>query len=363
MKKRLGWSAGAAVVLVLTYGLFSGTDWRAVWGAVRTVRLDWLLAAEGLLFAAHLARVERWRAIIHQTAEVPYRTVFSAAQTGFLFNMLLPFRLGEAVRVVVLSRLARQPVTQSAALTAMDRLADMVGLAVVTLTALVALPGRGEVTLPPELLGNTEPVTISSAMLWTGAGAACLVLVACAALLTLMYLNQDRAAWLIDVSLGSVSKRLAQWTHNAFSGFASGLHAFRSPRALLTATGLSLAAWGVSAASFACVLNAFGISYPWYGPAVMLAMVVCIISAPVTPGLIGQFHLGAVAGLVIGVPETSLPEAKAVSLVAHVVSLTPVLVLGIAALAMSGLGAAELARQSVQGRPKHNAVTETSRDR
>ena len=47
------------------------------------------------------------------------------------------------------------------------------------------------------------------------------------------------------------------------------------------------------------------------------------------PGVIGQYHLAFVAGLLITIPSMTLNETKAVAIVAHVLTLVPIAILGI----------------------------------
>jgi hypothetical protein len=47
------------------------------------------------------------------------------------------------------------------------------------------------------------------------------------------------------------------------------------------------------------------------------------------PGVIGQYHLAFVVGLLIAIPSMTLDETKAVAIVAHVLTLIPIAILGI----------------------------------
>jgi len=77
------------------------------------------------------------------------------------------------------------------------------------------------------------------------------------------------------------------------------------------------------------VLTAFSIDFPWFTPFLVLAMVAVFISVPVTPGVVGQYHIPIVACLLLAIPGMEPSEAKAVAIVAHILCLIPIAVLGV----------------------------------
>ena len=81
--------------------------------------------------------------------------------------------------------------------------------------------------------------------------------------------------------------------------------------------------------SLAIILYAFGIDFPWYCPFLVIASIAAFITVPIAPGMIGQYHLGVVAGLVIALPNIDLNQAKAVAIVTHALSLLPIGLMGV----------------------------------
>jgi hypothetical protein len=99
--------------------------------------------------------------------------------------------------------------------------------------------------------------------------------------------------------------------------------------------------------SLVSVMNAFSLDFPWYTPFVLQAMIAIFVVTPVTPGLVGQFHFPIIACLIMVIPEVTLPEVKAVALVAHFVVLIPIAVMGAGSLFLERMSFFELTRQSV----------------
>jgi len=90
----------------------------------------------------------------------------------------------------------------------------------------------------------------------------------------------------------------------------------------------SLVTWGMYLLSLATILAAFNYDFPWYAPFLILSLVSILISFPLLPGAIGQYHFAFIVGLVVTSPYLSLNEIKAGAIVAHVFSLIPIVGLG-----------------------------------
>jgi uncharacterized membrane protein YbhN (UPF0104 family) len=84
-----------------------GPDWHAVGNAFSSVRWRWVVAAVGLNLLSVLTRAACWHTTIKQAMPKPrpgFLLVFSAFCVGLLGNVVIPGRVGELARVVVLAR-------------------------------------------------------------------------------------------------------------------------------------------------------------------------------------------------------------------------------------------------------------------
>ena len=84
------------------------------------------------------------------------------------------------------------------------------------------------------------------------------------------------------------------------------------------------------------------LSTPW----VMLVLIAISVSVPVSPGLVGQYHVAVVAALLVTIPLIDATEAKAVALVSHISALIPITVLGMVCLHLEGRSVREVVRSS-----------------
>jgi uncharacterized protein (TIRG00374 family) len=105
-----GWRLLALVpVFAIAVSLiwWRGPDWRVVHDAFTVVRWRWVVAAVGLNLVSVLVRAAAWNTVIKQAMPPPhprFPIVFSAFSVGLFANAVLPGRVGELARVVVLTR-------------------------------------------------------------------------------------------------------------------------------------------------------------------------------------------------------------------------------------------------------------------
>ena len=337
---------GLALAAILLGILFRETDWTQVAEAVRELRLGWLLVAQLLLWASFFARAQRWTYVVRSAHPASYRSLFSASQIGILINFMVPARLGELVRARILSRLTGLEMATSLATIALDNLADVIGLMAILLLSALALAGDVDATFAAGTLGNTEPLVISSDLV-RAAGLAVATVVALSALvLVVLYAWRDRVLEGIRRLVEPVSPALAGRVTAVLADLVRGMRVLRSSSDVVRVTLWSLVTWGCGVGAVGATLVAFAIQFPWYTPFLMLSLIAVAIAVPLTPGTVGQFHLPAVAGLLIGVPELSPARAKAVAIVDHLSTLLPVAVLGIYCILRERLGVLELVRNA-----------------
>ncbi len=108
----------------------------------------WLYStvAFGLILAGHWVRAWKAKLLLRPVKDSGIRTQFQALLIGYLFNMLLPLRLGEIVRAIVLGRSLKISSSFMFALIVLERAFDGIILGVIGL-ALLLYPGL----LPDEI--------------------------------------------------------------------------------------------------------------------------------------------------------------------------------------------------------------------
>jgi uncharacterized membrane protein YbhN (UPF0104 family) len=356
----------AALALAVAAGLlallFQGTDWAALGQALRDMDLGWLLLAQVLLWASFFTRAQRWSYVVRAVHPASFRHLLSATQIGFLINFTVPARLGELARATVLSRLTGLAVPRSLAMVALDRVNDVIGLLPVLAVGSLALAAEARVELPVGSFGNTEPIRLSASLVRPAAWGVVAAVGIAGLGLVVLYAQRDRVLKAVRRGLGFLPAALLGRIEALLVGFADGLHVFRSRSDLLRAILWSFATWAADVASLAAVLVASDVSAPWTTPFLMLGLIAVAIAVPITPGTVGQFHLPAVAGLLLAAPDVDPARAKAVAIVDHASTLVPIAALGIFSLVRERLGWTEVIRGSEASRGLQSSLPPSGSD-
>jgi hypothetical protein len=333
---------GLLLGLGLLWLLFRGTDGAALAAALGEVDVGWLVVAQGLLWAVSLVRVQRWAYVVRAVQPASFRHLLSATQIGLLTNYTVPARLGDLARAWVLSRLVQLPIARALAMVTLDRVNDVIGLLTVVFVAGLALGSESRAELPPGTFGNAAPIGLSAAVVSAAASALAGGALAASLGLILFYARREQVLRSVRGALGWASERLAGRTVALLGHFADGLDVLRSRADLARAVVWSILGWLTDTVAVAAILAAFGIAFPWYAPFVVMALVAVSTAVPVAPGVVGQFHVAAVAGLLLAVPELEPTRAKAVAIVAHLSNLVPIAALGAWCLFRERLGLAQV---------------------
>src|SRR6266446_3951007 len=101
--------------------------------------VDWSEALQALAHANYLAllpifplslwtlyiRAQRWRFLLRPVGRPAMRTLVAAVNIGFMANMVLPLRIGEVVRPVLVSRREGVPLSGVLATCVLERVFDL----------------------------------------------------------------------------------------------------------------------------------------------------------------------------------------------------------------------------------------------
>ncbi|MEL6525773.1 MAG: lysylphosphatidylglycerol synthase transmembrane domain-containing protein, partial [Chloroflexota bacterium] len=184
-----------------------------------------------LLLLGLFTRAARWRVLLRD--QLPYKRTFSIMNVAYLVNGVLPFRIGEVARVYLVSRTKNAiPVFETTSTIIVERLLDLLAIAVMVLLALALGP------VPPEIQTASIAATVAA-------------LVGFAVLIALANWR-DHSAKLVQLILTVmpfISEKLAERLHAWFMQFLDGLLPLTKPSMLLLAVGWTAISWAVSIAA------------------------------------------------------------------------------------------------------------------
>jgi uncharacterized protein (TIRG00374 family) len=274
-------------------------DYRLVLAAF-LVSLGWLLV-RGMV----------WRTLLQNKAS--YSQVFFTVTEGYLLNNLLPFRLGEVARALLLSQKAGMGFWGVLSTIVIERILDLAmaaGLLFITLPFVVGASWAAEAAL----------------------GAAGLVLVG----LLVLYLLARYRAWAIRLyeKIGGRWPILLKIGGGRITAFLNGLSVLTDGALFLKAIGWSVTNWLVALAQYYLLMLAFFPHAKLLWAAFALGVAALGIAAPSSPGALGVLELSIVGALALFGLNSSTALAYAIT--SHVFNYLSNGLLGSYALAKDG---------------------------
>jgi len=250
----------------------------------------------------------RWRCELNAMSPGPYRRVFRCIGLGYFGNIVLPFKLGELLRVGLLRR--HNPDS---------RFGDVLA----TIAAERALDGAVLAVMVGAVLHW------ASVPAWVMSGTI-LLLCAMVGIILLAVLTP-----LHELALRVLPERgLLRWGRRVVQAITRGTAVLRKPRAVTLATAYTALAWMVESLVFFCAVQALGVHLSYSATLVVTLLLSVGLLIPSAPGQIGTHQ----ALSVLFLEPFGIDSAAAVSI--------SFLLQGVALTTLGGIGGYVLVREA-----------------
>jgi uncharacterized protein (TIRG00374 family) len=305
-----------------------------------------IAAADPLLLAAaclvallsYWLRALRWQFILLPVKRVRHSSVVLTTAVGYAALSLLPARMGDLIRPLLLARRENFPASASLASILTERVFDLWSVVFFFLVFIVwppVMPDLGEAAKR-----NLEVLSLSGYIAGAGLLVGTLVLLG-------LFRFQDR---FIDVLTRPLARIRSSWRQPAASfleHFLDGLRVLQRPRDLLITTLASLIMWYVIFWQVQLTLLAFDVHVPLRATFLIVTLTVIGLAVP-TPGGVGGFHKASQIGLTMffGI---GLNRATAIAIAYHAVCFLPITVIGLLCLPLLGMKPREVGSISTEG--------------
>lgn len=257
------------------------------------------------------------RHILRPVGKVSWTRVYRYICIGFLANNILPFRMGELVRIGGIARSARLDFAKVTGGIAIERILDLGMAAIVGIIAFQLAP---------------VPRALQVTVLVTGVGLA-------VGFAVLIFIARSGLEERDNNSRGNSMLSLVR---NLVARFASGLGSLRSMTSLAANIGFALGIWLTTIGVMLFRLAAFGLPPSLPIVIVLIAGITLGVALPSAPAFVGVYHAFVVGALVLfGVPDE---VALGYAIFSHLTDIVPASLLGAAAMILEGLGFADIKR-------------------
>lgn len=340
-KRRFGPVLSVLVIAALLWWFFRGVSLEGLAAEIRRVRLPYVFWAAMLSLSGFLFRIVRWRYLLAPLMWVRMRSLAAAVFVGWAVTAILPGRVGEIARAVLLRE--REGLRASAALgtIVLERMLDALAILILVAASIGFVPAAA--------LGSAHETLMAT--IRTGALIVFGVLTAAAILILLMHrvppavvATLRRWAGRLPGVAGTAAWGMVEAFGAGLSGAIRGgsnARGVRPSRMRALVALHSAALWMVICGVHVLLLRAFAIEASAFIVPPLLFLITIGLMVPV-PGSVGSYHKAVQLGLtaMLGV---SSETAAGYALVSHAVTLGPPTVIGLIVLAREGLTLSALA--------------------
>jgi uncharacterized protein (TIRG00374 family) len=298
----------------------------------------WLVPSVLLVVSCFVLRALRWQVILGSTRQIGFWRAYHPMMIGFLINCVLPGRVGEVARPIILQRREAVPFPTGLATVAAERVFDL-GMLVTLFIAFYSV-----VRIDPHLsipFGNYQLNHHTLTVILDGMLKLGLLLIA-----GIFLVSATRTRSLIIrliLALPAVffftgrrfqeklRQRICQPVVRLVENVALGFALIRYPKKIAICILITAAIWFLHAVSYYTVaLGSPGMQLSFAQISTMMIIICFFIALPSVPGYWGLWEAGGVFALALfGIPAR---DAAGFTLANHAVQMFPVMLMGLASV-------------------------------
>ena len=338
MKKKLILSLSFGILLssAALYLAFRNVPMADLVAYLRAINYLWVIPAVLLVVIGFVLRAVRWRIILSTSEHVKFWQSYHPLMIGFMLNCVLPGRVGEAARPLILNRKDSVPFTTGLATVAAERLLDIGFMITFLAVVMSSIPMDAALQVS---FGKYHLSRETLTEIGIGFIRICIVLLVGILIVAIDYTRNilKRVSMKLPDALlfftsadfrekvrHSVCSRLNRLVDHA----AQGLSLLKHPRKLCICIGLTIVIWWLAALSYyVLAIGCPGVALSFYEFSVVMVIICFFIALPSVPGFWGVWEAGGVFALsLFGV---SSQTAAGFTLANHAVQMFPVIIMGL----------------------------------
>ncbi len=286
--------------------------------------VSYLPALVAISLSIQVVRAWRWRVELSPLARLPLVLLWEVVAVAYMMINVLPFRLGEPVRPVLLSWKSGLPIAAIVGNWVFEKTLDTAAMVLFVHAAL--------------LLNDLPPWASRASFVSLGAFAGLSALVAG------FWLRGER---FFEATLGRVLPDRARETAlRLLLAARDGLQILPQRRLVAGAFALTMLVWALPVLSSYILMLAFGFDVPFGAALVVFVAIGAGTALPNPPGMFGVFQVAAVIAL--GLFGVGRADALAYGILLNAVQFSTLVAQGLVALALLGLGLGDVTRAAFE---------------
>lgn len=360
---------GIIISVVCTWLFARHIDWITLKYAFKEADYLFVIPTIFLIILIFVARTLRWKSLLSPIKRISFANLFSATCIGYMANHVLPARVGEIIRPLVIAKKENIKITPSLATIVLERIFDLLGLIVFTIVILMIIPAskeKGQINVSniysSTVAGEMERVsqakeieTNNTSFLivlkkWIGIFAG--IGVATIAFLMALALYPEKVVKFMTRLFSLFPHKIRDKLEELLESFISGLQILGSKRHIIWIFFLTNVIWVLLAVTVYIFSFSFNMSLPFTGACLVTICIAFAVALPQAPGYIGVFHIATQKTLEIFGIEMASSQSFAITLWA--ISIIPITVVGIFFMWREGIAFKDIVKLEKQ--PYKDAV-------
>ncbi|HCL57044.1 MAG TPA: hypothetical protein DHW82_08575 [Spirochaetia bacterium] len=309
--KKTGKYIGLGIGILLLYFTLKDTDFHQVISNLQTIHVQYLALSLVSMLGLFFFKGIRWREMLKPIKKIPFSHVFSSMMVGYYFHNILPFRMGEVVRIYSLNK--KEHISKSSVLGSIfaEKFFDVISLILLALLVfLFNFNAQGEIfKIGIVMVGIVSFGIIFYFSYHTMPKKAVLFIKT----KVLFFLKEE------------TYRKIADTLHNFFHGFRS----LNSISIIVNSILYSMVIWIFDVLSLYFLLLSFGLHFDLMlvKSIIPIIMINLGIMIPAAPGDIGTFHYFGNIGLVkiLGIEQSI---ATPIIIILNLMTMLPGFILG-----------------------------------
>jgi len=334
---------GIALSGVALYFAFINVPFTDLIAYLGSIDYIWVLPTVLIVILCFILRAVRWQLILSLSQKVGFRQAYHPMMIGFMINCVLPGRIGEVARPVILQRKEKIPFSTGLATVVAERVFDL-SILIILFTAMLAT-----IKIDPDLTVEYSNYHLNRQTLEAVFSGMLKLSVILFAGILLVSFNTTRMIIIrIIIRIPSfffflgtsvkdkIKEKVCTPVANIVENFASGFSLVKSPKMICICFIFSVIIWTLHAFTYyVFAIGCPGVNLSFAELTVVMIIVCFVIGLPSVPGFWGLWEAGGVfAMLLFGV---SSKEAAGFTLANHAVQMFPVILLGIISAFLTGV--------------------------
>ena len=346
---------GTLISAVTLYLAFRNVPFPELLDYLMSINFIWLIPSVALVIFGFALRALRWQYIIGASQRIGFWQAFHPVMIGFAINCVLPGRVGELARPIILKRQVDVPLTTGLATVVVERVFDlsMLLLLFMWVSSGVRIDPGIEIRFGQQVLSRQTLTFVFNGMVTASAvliaGLILLGLQRTRKVLTDLIMGLPR--WLFFLGAKGkqrVADRLCRPAVRIIENVGAGIMLIKRPRRMSVCLLLSACIWAMAAVSYYLFsLGCPDIRLTLAEISAMMVIICLAIALPSVPGFWGLWEAGGVFALLLfGVAEK---DAAGFTLANHAVQMFPVILLGLVSAWINGINIMQVSyRKPVQ---------------